>query len=192
MLIGTPSCGHESLVWAHCLHTVPHWHHHSELTQRRSSPFRILSASCKDSISSRRRSVRSLKLTPASMHVGLSLSKYSSEAVSSFCVPSTSFFFAVRANSSSCFFCDLFVTSLVLLALSVLESAMNDSYSFCAVVSAESVSDSKRAKSDSMTSSMLTTPPLSPPMPLYAESQIGGGSWPTRPCTNAVASAALA
>merc|ERR1719223_2651326 len=51
---------------------------------------------------------------------------------------------------------------------------MKVSYSCTAAASAAEVSASKRAKSDSITSSMPTTPPFSACMPLYGASKISG------------------
>merc|ERR1719386_77013 len=94
----------------------------------------------------------------------------------------------LRACSSFCFLPDLLSMSLDFASLSAEESDMNSSYSFLPSASAVLVSDSRRAKSDWMTSIMPTTPPLSPPMPLYGSSGISG----CFSCINAVASPALA
>merc|ERR1719393_321396 len=101
-----------------------------------SSPFKIFNASCSDSISSFLRATRSSYETPESTQDGLSLSKYARAASNSFCVPSKSFFFVVKACDSSCFFAVLCSISVDFWDLSTLESVMNSSYSFCAVASA--------------------------------------------------------
>merc|ERR1719440_1260066 len=129
-----------------------------------SSP-RVLSASLSDAISSSRRAVRSAKSTPASRQDGLSLSKYLSAALSSFCVLLRSRIVCARSASAETF-CFRFVSSSsVLASLSAVEVEENSSKAAAAAASSELVSWSRRTKSERITSSMPMTP-LPPPMPL--------------------------